>query len=50
MHDEIEALRDSMPCAESHLKPGWRLRSMPVLLQTLVLLQCMYQARQVTGK
>ena len=45
VHEQLETLRDEMPCAESHLRPGWRLRSMPVLLQTLVLLQCMYQAR-----
>ena len=47
VHDSMGALKDD-PEAEAHLKPGWRLLSMPVLLQIVKLLQCMHQALMLT--
>ena len=42
MLDELNSLRKH-PEADEHVRPGLRLTLLPLVLQLLMLLQCMYQ-------
>ena len=45
MHESVGELHEHDDDAQHYIKPGLGLRLMPLTLQIVMLLQCMYQAR-----
>jgi len=48
VHESVAALEEADEAAEEHVTPGAGLRLLPITLQIVLLLQCMYQALMLT--